>query len=98
MAFHDTNSNSGALVDPAAMPMLERLRASLERAEVEALRAEVDRHYGWRERRIQELRNRVGRTAYAPDAVRVARSILKSAATDALHRGKIGLERWPPGN
>ena len=49
-----------------------------------------------RQKKIQAIKRAVEEGRYYIDKDKLAKRVVEDAATDAVHRGKVGLERWPP--
>ncbi len=49
-----------------------------------------------RQKKISNLKKAIADGNYRVDGDALAQRIVNDAARDAAHRGKVGLERWPP--
>lgn len=67
-------------------------------AKVGALKQMIDSMPDVRQKKIQNIKRAIKDGKYKVEKEKLAKKVVKEAATDAIHRGKVGLERWPRGD
>lgn len=67
-------------------------------AKVGALKQMIDSMPDIRQKKIQTIKKAIKAGTYKVEKDKLAKKVMKEAATDAIHRGKVGLGRWPRGD
>ena len=64
-------------------------------AKVGALKHMIDSMPDIRQKKVQTIKKAIKEGRYKVEKDKLAKKVVDEAATDAAHRGKVGLERWP---